>query len=442
MALFGLSTAQADVVTDWNEATIGAIRSAAWASNPGESTRCLAMVSAAVYEAVNSVTGTHAAYQQSYNVGGPTSAQAAAAQAAHNVLVTLFPDQAASFSTLLNTHLSGVTNADERLNGILLGAQVSGDIMALRSYDGSQVQMNYTPQAGVGHWRPDPLHPNQSAWGADWGKVTTWSGASSSAYRPVAPPSLTSTEYAQSYNQVKSLGALNSTTRTADQTQIGVFWGYDRAALGPPPILYNQIIKTVAELKGNTLEQNARLFALANMAMADASIAAWDAKFEYDLWRPITAIREGALDGNPWTDGDVGWIPLGAPGDPNDPNSDFTPPFPAYLSGHATMGAAAFGMLEAFYGSDNIGQSLQLGSDELPGVLREFTHFSQMTDENAWSRIYLGVHFDFDSLVGNQVGSAIAGSMYGTMLQQVPEPSSVLLISALSIGAIIRRRRR
>lgn len=433
---------EADVVTDWNQATIEAIRAAPAASNPGDSTRIFAMVHTAVYDAVNSVTKTNNPYHSQYNAAENTSMEAAAAQAAHDVLAHLFPSQAASFDSLLTNHMMAISNWPAKGNGMTVGAQSAASIINLRSNDGAQNSTFYTTTNAPGHWAPDPLHPNQSAWGPNWGNVTPWTVPNSGTYAPSAPPSLTSQAYTDSFNQVKDLGALNSTTRTADQTEIGIFWGYDRATLGPPPILYNQIVKEVADLKGNTLEQNARLFAMANVAMADASITAWDAKFEHDFWRPITAIRDADLDGNDLTIADANWQPLGAPGDPTVPGSDFTPPFPAYISGHATMGAAAFTTLENFYGSDEIGTDLVISSDELPGVTRTYNYFSEMTDENAWSRIYLGVHWDFDATVGIDVGNGVADYVSTTAFAQVPEPSSLVLLGLVSTIFFATKRNR
>lgn len=434
---------QADVVTDWNQAAIDAIRAAPSASNPGDSTRVFAMVHTAVFDAVNSVAKTNNPYHALYTAGANTSMEAAAAQAAHDVLTHLFPTQAASFDSLLTTHMMAIADWPAKGSGMAVGSQSAAAIINLRSNDGAQTSAFYSVTNAPGHWAPDPLHPGQSAWGPNWGNVTPWCVPTSGSFSPAAPPSLTSQAYADSFNQVKELGALNSTTRTADQTQVGIFWGYDRATLGPPPILYNQIIKQVADLKGNSLVQNARLFALANVAMADASITAWDAKYEHDLWRPITAIREAALDGNDLTVADVNWQPLGAPGDPSIPGSDFTPPFPAYISGHATMGAAAFGTLENFYGSDAIGTDLLVSSDELPGITRTYQYYSQMTDENAWSRIYLGVHWDFDATVGIQVGDNVADFVSRTTaFAPVPEPSSLLLLGLVSATCFTTRRSR
>jgi hypothetical protein len=233
--------------------------------------------------------------------------------------------------------------------------------------------------------------------------VTPFALPDPSAYLPPPPPALNTPEYAAALNQVESLGALQSTTRTADQTQTAYFWAYDVAGYGPPLLFYNEIGEQVALQQHNSLDQNARMFAMANVAMADAGIVAWQAKYDYNLWRPITAIRLADTDGNPATTADPTWTPLGAPGHGVSP--DFTPPFPSYVSGHATFGAALFQVLADFYGTDNV--HFTLTSDELPGVTRSYDSFSAAAEENGMSRIYLGIHYVFDKTAGITAGDAI-----------------------------------
>jgi hypothetical protein len=176
---------------------------------------------------------------------------------------------------------------------------------------------------------------------------------------------------------------------------------------------YNQIAETIALQQGNSLDQDARLFALTDIAMADAGIAAWDSKYTYDFWRPVTGIQDGNNDGNPNTVGDPTWMPLGSPGDGI--RANYTPAFPSYISGHATFGAALFQTLTNFYGTNDI--SFTLTSDELPGVTRSYSSFSQASLENADSRIYLGVHWSFDATAGMAVGTAIGNYDSTTLLE-------------------------
>jgi membrane-associated phospholipid phosphatase len=284
-------------------------------------------------------------------------------------------------------------------------------MLAWRADDGSNADPVYKVGTQPGQWRPTP--PDYSiAWGPAWGQVTPFAVPSASAFQPPPPPALNSPEYTSAYNEVMSVGAANSTTRTADQTQVANFWAYDASVYGPPVVLYNEITQTIALQQHNSLEQNARLFALVDMALADAGISAWDAKYTYSFWRPVTAIQQGNSDGNPNTVGDPSWQPLGAPGDGIRPN--FTPPFPAYISGHATFGGALFQTLTDFYGTDNV--SFSLTSDELPGVVRHYTSFSQAAQENGQSRIYLGLHWQFDKTNGIAVGDAIGNYVFQHLL--------------------------
>jgi hypothetical protein len=263
---------------------------------------------------------------------------------------------------------------------------------------------------------------------------------------------------------VKQYGALNSTVRTREQTEIGLFWAYDRPAMGPPSVLFVNNLEQIAAQAGNTPAQNARLFAMASVAAADAATAAWDAKFKYNLWRPVAAIQDGGADGNPNTVADPTWRPLGAPG--NDPNSiadDFTPPFPAWTSGHATMGGAWFKSIELFYGTNSFDQiDGILGNDPVytltsqeagSGGSRDFTTFTQTgilgaglenspEGENGMSRVYLGVHWIFDQTDGMAMGNNIATYVAANHFQAVPEPGTLVLAAVALLVVGWRRWRR
>ena len=273
--------------------------------------------------------------------------------------------------------------------------------------DGSNVEVPYVPGTAAGQWRPTP--PDyRVAWGPNWGQVRPFAIPSAQQFLPPPPPALNSPAYAAALKMTESLGAKNSTTRTPRETMIGDFWAYDADGMGPPPVHFYQIADDVALQQHNTLDQNARLFALTGVAIGDAGIVTWDAKYKYDRWRPITAIPGANQDGNPATAADPTWTPLGSPGDGT--RANFTPAFPSYVSGHAAFGAALFTTLADFYGTDHM--TFTIGSQEEPGTYETFNSFSAAAEQNAMSRIYLGIHFIFDETAGIAEAGAIGNYIY------------------------------
>jgi hypothetical protein len=246
---------------------------------------------------------------------------------------------------------------------------------------------------------------------------------------PVGPPALNTAEYAAALNEVKSLGATNSTTRTPEQTNIARFWA-DGAGTSTPPGHWNRIAQSVAAAQGNTLSENARMFALLNLAEADAAVVSWDNKYQTNYWRPVTAIQLADQDGNAATDPDPNWTPLIA-----------TPPFPTYTSGHSTFSGAAAEILKLFYGTDNI--SFTTSAEGAAGVAdRSFTSFSQAAGEAADSRLYGGIHFRFDNDHGLENGIALGQFIFANELQPIPEPSTWVLLISGAIGVAFFARRR
>lgn len=440
----------ADAVLDWNAVMLEAEKNDFELGHtpdqvgPTRASRAMAIVSIAMYDAVTAIDRTYIPYLADMHAAPKTSMNAAVATAAHDTLVAMFPHQSSTLDAELTTSLTGIAKGPAAL-GVELGRRVARAELAARAHDGADIALDYTCGDQPGQYRPDPLHPNQMALSPDWGGVTPFVMTSGSQFPAPPPPALTSQQYTDAFNQVKSLGGdgvSTPTTRTAEQTGIGIFWAYDGTpGLGTPPRLYNQITRVIAQQEHNTEVQNARLFAMVNVAMADAGIAAWATKFQYNFWRPITGIRESDLgngptglgDGNPNTIGDPNWTPLGAPAD-NGSGTDFTPPFPAYTSGHATFGGAVFTTIRNFYGTDNIpfsftsdefnGETRDSAGNVRPVVTRSFSTLSQAAQENAESRIYLGIHWQFDADQGIAQGTQVANYVFGhfsaaTLSQQV-----------------------
>ena len=410
---------------------------------PGRASRAVAIVHLAIYEAVNSIAGNHASVVGFNRASPGASVDAAIAQAAHDTLVALFPSQQGIMDGHMAEEMENIDTAG-RVQGLQIGRKAASAVLALAAKDGSN---HVEPRVGIefitsnepGKWRQDPISKVPVALGAYWGQVKPFVMKSGSQFRAAPPPALNSAEYAAAYEEAKRLGGDGGDTqteRTAEQTTIGTYWAYDGTpSLCAPPRLYNQLILTIADQMGTTdVVELSRLLALANVAMSDAAIAIWESKFYYQLWRPVTAIREsdpgtgptGLGDGNDATVGDPTFNPLGAPAS-NLLGPDFTPPFPTYPSGHAGIGGALFEILRRFYGTDDI--SFTFVSDEYNGetadgqgvirplIPRSFTSLSQAEEENGQSRIYLGIHWKFDKTAGIEQGRKVASYVFENAFQ-------------------------
>lgn len=433
----------ADIVREWNDTFLSIVR--LQGGSPGSISRASAMINVAIFDAVNAIDRTDH-FPQSFKpylrtlAPAPSGAsrEAAAVAAAYTIFSNIYPmqsDDNPSIGPMIqlrhDTQMALIPDGPAKANGIAVGEAVGGQMLLLRFLDGSEGNPTYIPGGQPGDWCVTPDGPFVPALAPHWGNVRTWALDSADQFRPTRLAALgsmndlvRSAAYAEQINgsasvpSVKTLGARASAVRTADQTEAAWFWANDRQGTSKPPGHLIQITQRVAEDQGLSLSQSARLFALVSMGMADAGIAAWDIKYNtpIDLWRPIDAIRETMDDSNPLTTPDPAWLPL----------NDFTPPFPAYVSGHATFGAVHAAVLRRFFGTDFI--TFTIGSDEFSvhpslgypaGLTRTFTSFSQAAWENAMSRIWLGVHFEWDAVDGNVLGTQIGEFISDRQLRPV-----------------------
>jgi hypothetical protein len=402
---------------------------------PGRSARAMAIVHIAIHDALNAILGEYQTYTDLGPRARSASPKAAIAQAAHDALVALYPSQTASFDDALALDLAALRDGHAETEGVEVGRQAAAAILALRSDDGSQhdeprMGVDYVPSDAPGAWRQDPISKAPIALGARWGEVAPFVLTSADQFPVPPPPALTSPQYAAAFEEVKRLGgdgAVTPTERSPEQTEIGTYWAYDGTpSLCAPPRLYNQIAVQIADQMRSDVVELARLLALVNVALADAGIAVWESKYQHAFWRPVAGIRE-----DPNGLGDPDFTPLGAPAS-NLAGPNFTPPFPAYPSGHAGFGGALFETLRRFYGTDQIGFTFV--SDEFNGVTRDnqgqvrprlprsFTSLSQAEEENGQSRIYLGIHWSFDKTEGIAQGRRVADWVFDHAFQPVQEP--------------------
>jgi PAP2 superfamily len=399
LLLVPLAPARADTVTEWNLNATNALLVTA-AQPPQVSVPHLAMVQGAVYDAVNAIDGGHEGYLISSGSAEPSdSMEAAAATAAHRVLVHLVPGQQATLDALYIASLSGIPDGEPKTRGIAVGEQAAVAMIAARANDGRFGAFRLAIGSQPGVWRPVlPAFVNDpNAWLKD---VTPFLIEDAAQFRSKGPLALTSRRYAHEFDEVKSLGSLTSSERTADQTHAARYWAEN------PPATWSRVFRTLSAQEGLTLVDNARLYAMLYMTATDALISVWDDKAHWLFWRPITAIREAGSDGNPLTQQQDGWTPLIA-----------NPPYPEYPSGHTGLSGSIVKTLQQFFGTDEIAWT----DTNNAGLTRSFSSPSQAIGEIVDARVWSGIHFRTADEQGQRIGRRVASYRQGRYFRPVDD---------------------
>jgi PAP2 superfamily len=387
-----------NAVIEWNRTVLAIVRTSGAQPATIHSTHNFAMLHAAIYDAVNNIEPKFKPYLvRLSDVPKSASETAAADEAAHDVLVSLYPGFQAPLDAELQQDLVQLPDNERKAQGIAVGQAVASQLLAARGADGANVTPPpYVPGNQPGDYQLTP--PNfVPADFTQWSKVTPFALARADEFRPGPPPVLTSATYTEVFNEIKDLGFIGSTTRTAEQTQIGKFWN------GNIQDFWNEIAQTAAVAHHLDLEHSARLFALLNISLADTTIAFFDAKYAYNFWRPVSAVQLANTDGNPQTDQNPTWLPL----------STKTAPDPSYPGAHSAISKAGATVLGFYFGNQF---TFDVTSEALAGVRRHFTSFSAAAEEAGLSRIYAGQHFRTDHIAGKSLGRQVAESIDKSIL--------------------------
>lgn len=390
MACGWVASAAGNPVLDWCALMLDAIRTDT--TNPTLSSRNLAILGAATHDGVQSIARTHQPYLGYIETPPDTDVDAAIMATGREVMLALYPGFRPRTEALFARGRAELPSTTAVTNGLLLGREAAVRLLTSRGTDGSNTEVPYIPSDAPGQWRRTtpffrpPLTPH-------WRHVRTFCLPSVDPFLPLPPPALDSAEYAAGLNEVKRLGGRTSPERTDEQSEIAAFWS-DFSYTAMPPGHWHEIAATLATNRALSVVDSARLMALVGIAQADAAIVCWEAKYRWNLWRPVTAIRRADEDGNPATTPDPEWD-----------HFLVAPPFPAYTSGHSTFSKASAQVMTHFFGTDAL--SFTARSDSLPGVFRSFTSLSVCADEVGISRIYGGIHFPADNTEGKRSGGLV-----------------------------------
>lgn len=383
-----------NVILQWNRVLQETIRTPGLQPPTIFPVRSFAMMHVAMFDAVNSIDGSYTPYLTDVPGSKNASIEAAAAQAAHDVLAALYPTRQGVFSMELANSLDGI-EPNRMRQGVRVGEIVGAQLLAARANDGWTVTPPpYVLPPTPGNWQPAP----SPAGFTHYPGVIPFAITSNTQFAPGPPPSLLSAEYAADFNEVKELGSATSATRTADQTLVARLW----ANVNTPTTVFfvwNNVARTIALQRETTTVENARLFALINIAFHDSLLITFTSKFQHGLWRPVTAIRRADEDDNPNTAQDAGWSSLIG-----------NPPYPTYAGNHAAIGTSQSTTLALFFGRDDI--AFQHTWEGVGGATRSYPGFTAMANEEERSRVYGGIHFTFDQAAGQTVGRNVANYVF------------------------------
>jgi len=402
--LFGAADAKADAVLDWN--VIAVNTAVTNGQNPYAQARYAAIVQLAVFESVNAITGEYHPYLGTIVAPPGACPEAAAIQAAYRVLSTYFPASASTLAADRAKSLASIPDGQAKTDGIATGDAAALAMIALRANDGSSPAQFKIPGPPVpGEWQATPSCPivNGVAVGIafQWQYITPFGIHRASDFLLDPPPALASRAYAKAYNEVMTVGGIDSTERPQDRANVALFY-----AAASPTQVFNQAVQQVAQERWHSLSENAQALALMNMAVNDSLVAAFLNKYLYNFWRPETAIHAGATDGNPKTDPDPSFVPFVT-----------TPCFPSYPSNHGSAANSAAEVLRRIYGEG--GHFMTLSNPAVPDIVLQYTTFEQITDDISDARVYGGIHFRTDQVAGQRLGDAIGKAVYTHNLRRM-----------------------
>jgi len=382
--------ARANVITDWDEKALAVVAP----MPPYNAQRLIGMVHLAMFDAVNSIERRYRPYLVELKAEPTTSKEAAAAAAAATILATLDPKTASDMKTALATYLASIPDGKDKLNGVELGEAVAVRIFGARANDGSEEPDAYRPRTTPGVYVPTPITAASM-----WPNMKPFAMIKGSQFRPDPPIALNSNEWAADFNELKDYGGKTSTKRSAQQTEIARFW------LMTGPRAYHPLVRELVTTKGMSVVDSARFMALVTVGLNDALIAVFDAKYHYNFWRPITAIRNGDIDENPATDREATWQPI-----------DNTPMHPEYPCAHCILSGSVAGVVKAVLGGEDIPE-VAMTSTTAPGVTHRWTNLTAFTEEVANARIWAGFHYRFSTRVGTNMGHQIGEYVVKNVMQ-------------------------